>query len=167
MKKNIPSASGFSLVEVVLALAIGSFCMVTLLGLIPVGLSNYQQADARNVMVDLATSVAQDLASTPVSSNSSLSPRFSLTVPSVTGAPNMTSPQIVFVDGSGAPLTGNSVANATYRLSVAFAPPLPGTRMATTVHILITFPARADLSTTVPPTKYTTMLQTTVSLNRN
>ena len=166
MKTTSPSKSGFSLVEVALALGIGSFCMLTLLGLIPVGLHNFQQADARSMMVDLATSVAQDLESTSVGTAPTKSPRFSFMVPPSGGSTD-TTPQTVFVDASGAPTSGAMDANSIYRLSVAFTPPQPGSKMATTARILVTFPAHADPSTATWPTKYATMLQTTVSLNRN
>lgn len=166
MKKNMASIRGFSLVEVALALGICSFCMIGLLGLLPVGLQNFQKADNQSVMANLATSVAQDIGSTSVGTSPTKSPYFSLIVPP-SGGSSDTVPQTVFVNASGAPTSGPADVNSIYRLSVAFAPPVLGSKMATTARILITFPAQADASVGTWPTKYTTILQTTVFLNRN
>jgi len=168
MKKLASSQNGFSLVEVALALSIGSFCMVTLLGLIPVGLHNYQKADNQSIMTNLATSVAQDLESTSVGTAPMKSPQFQLTVPQSGGTGSPTdAPQNVYVDASGAPTSGPSDSNSVYRVSVGFVPPAAGSKAATVARIVVTYPARASAASSAWPTAYTSILQTTVSLNRN
>ena len=42
-----------------LALAVASFCLITLMALLPVGMQGYQQADQQGTMVNLATMVVR------------------------------------------------------------------------------------------------------------
>lgn len=157
---------GFTLVEVMLALSIAAFCMVVLMGLIPVGLQNYQQAANQGILVNLCASVAQDLRSTTVSNATSRSPQFSFLIPPSGGAGDVV-PQSVYVDASGQITGGASDPASLYRLSVGFAPPaMPNLRSATVARILVTFPARADTKAAWPAS-YASMFETTVSLNRN
>lgn len=156
---------GFSLIEVALALSLASFCVVTLLGLLPIALRNFQQADNQSAMVNLATSVAQDLNSTAQSANVENSSLYALSIPSSGGS--STSPQTIFVDASGDPTTGPNYAGALYRVTVAFVPPATGSKTATSAQIMITFPAQVNFSTGAWPTNYMSMLQMSVSLNRN
>lgn len=163
MNNKQSSVSGFSLVEVALALAIAGFCLITLVALLPVGVAHYRDADNQSAMVNLATMVQRDLAVTPISATTSTSPRFSFQVPAAGGNPDPT-PQIIYVDPSGNVATGNA---RIYRINVAFNPPASGTRGATTARILITWPALADANSTGWPTMYSDMFETTITLNRN
>jgi uncharacterized protein (TIGR02598 family) len=166
MKKSFRLKRGFSLVEVAVALSIASFCMVTLMGLIPVGLHKYQQADNQSVMANLTTSVAQDLQSTTVSNSTATSPRFQFNIPAPGPSTAMPLPQNAYVDASGTPRT-NLSNNSIYRISVAFFPPAAGLKNATLARIMVTFPAQADANPGIWPTKYSSMFETTVALNRN
>ena len=62
-KIKIPSMStkGFSLVEVVLALSILVFCLVSLLGLIPMGLQSFRSAMTLTVESQIAQGLSGDL----------------------------------------------------------------------------------------------------------
>jgi len=64
MKKLPPTAqsrSGFSLVEVVLALGICSFAMLAIVGMIPVGLSTFQDAMTTTVQSQIMQRIAGDV----------------------------------------------------------------------------------------------------------
>jgi len=172
MKKFSRIDGGFSLVEVALAMGIASFCLVTLMALLPVGIQSYQQADNQSAMVNLATMVVRDLQATPTGTGTQTSPRFGFQVPAAGGgATSSASPITIYVDASGiaSGMAPGSAPNASsiYRISVFFTPPGAGLRMATTARIWITFPANADPSPGTAPTNYTTMFETTISLNRN
>lgn len=52
---------GFSLVEVVLAMGILVFCLVALLGLIPMGLQSFRSAMTMTVEAQIAQSVSSDI----------------------------------------------------------------------------------------------------------
>jgi uncharacterized protein (TIGR02598 family) len=57
--------AGFSLVEVVLALGIGSFCLIALLGLLSVGLKSDIAATEETTAINIATALINDLQTTP------------------------------------------------------------------------------------------------------
>ena len=167
MKKAPSSKRGFSLVEVALALGICSFCMVTLIGFIPLGLLNFQNADNQSAMANIATNVTQDLATTPAAatstSASTKSPFYSLVIPAPNGQSPSPSATTVFVDASGALTSGLTSAGTVYRITVTFTPPAVGSKLATIARVQVTFPAYYAPSTG----RYATILQTMVSLNRN
>lgn len=175
MKPKSKLNRGFSLVEVAMALSIAAFCLVTLFGLLTVGVHNYQQSGSRTVMVNLATAVVQDLQSAPANSTgNSSSPRFLFSVPSPASGSNANPPpQTVYVDAngsdsSGSGQVGDAVSTTTpYRISVAFFPPASGQDGATTARIMVSYPAGADPNAASWPVNYTSMFETTVSLNRN
>jgi uncharacterized protein (TIGR02598 family) len=66
----------FSLVEVVLALGIASISMVSILGLLPVGLNSSRSSTAQTGAMNLITAIAADIRAT--SSTASVSPRYSI-----------------------------------------------------------------------------------------
>ena len=167
MKKlPCPSRSGFSLTELVVTLGVGSFCLLALIGTIPVGLQTVQQSNNQDEMVNLVTKVAGDINSTTTSASPCESPYFDLTLPPPGGASTISAPQAVYLDASGAPTSGSQDPNSVYRLSVGFAPPSAGSTLATTARIMITFPALADTAAGWP-THYVAAVQTMVTLDRN
>lgn len=174
MKAKSRVVSGFSLVEVALALAILAFSMLTLLALLSEGVGSYRDAGAQSAMVNIATMVVRDLQATPSGTATVSSPEYGFPIPAPGGASG--SPQTVYVDANGmATATTVGVAptsSSIYRITVYFTPPLTspvnaGPRTATLARILITFPAQADSTPTSSPTMYTDIFQTMVSLNRN
>lgn len=58
------SQSAFSLIEVTLALGVAGFAMVAILGLIPMGLTNFQNTIRINVESDIVEQLARQLQST-------------------------------------------------------------------------------------------------------
>lgn len=170
MNKPSTASSGFSLVEVALALGVAAFCLITLLALIPVGVKHYQQGDTQDAMVSLATMVTRDLQATASSSSTVSSPRFGFPVPAASGASGTLC--TIYVDPSGtatatavnAPPTSASI----YRVSVQFYPPSGVTmKTATLARLMVTFPALADAAPTTSPTNYSNIFETTIALNRN
>lgn len=169
MKKSSKIVSGFSLVEVAVALGIASFCLITLMALLPVGIQNYRDADSQSAMVNLTTMIVRDLEAAP---SSGTSPRFQFSIPSAGGAATpSTAPVSLYVDASGVKtgaIGSAPTSGSIYRISVFFLPPsLTGQKLATAARILITFPANADPNPGTVPTTYSNMFETTASLNRN
>jgi uncharacterized protein (TIGR02598 family) len=58
----------FSLVEVVLAMGVVSFAILTLLALIPAGMNGFQQAQTNNVETDIVQKINTELQNSPYSS---------------------------------------------------------------------------------------------------
>jgi len=171
MKTRSKTVSGFSLVEVALALGIASFCLLTLMTLIPVGVQHYQDADTQSAMVNLANMVARDLQATPSMTSAAASPRFGFSIPAA-GGTAVSSPETVYVDitdlATGTVVNAAPTTSSVYRISVFFSSPTPSTvRSATLARILITFPANADATATTTPSKFVDMFETTIALNRN
>ncbi len=165
-KPPCPQQTGFSLTELVLSLGIASFCLLTIVGMFPLGLQNVQQSNRQDEMVNLETKVIRDIASTPEATSTCKSPLLGLCVPPSGGTPNIDTPESVYLDACGAPTSGPQDPNSLYRVSVGFVPPAAGWKSATTVRVVITFPAREDL-TAGWPTRYATIVQTMVAMNRN
>jgi uncharacterized protein (TIGR02598 family) len=79
-------ASGFSLVEVVLALAIIAVTFIGLIGLLGLGVANDQTSSEQTVATNIAASILSDLRSTPIYSSTGKSTRYGLTLPTTTTA---------------------------------------------------------------------------------
>ena len=171
MRAKSTAVSGFSLVEVALALAILAFSMLTLLGLLSEGVGSYRDAGAQSAMVNIATMVVRDLQTTPPGAFPETSPVYNFKIPPAQGAASGTTPQTIYVDANGT-ATGTintaPAAGSIYRISAYFTPPTAsGQKTATLVRILITAPALADPTPAVNPSAYSDVFQTEVSLNRN
>ncbi len=59
------AAAAFSLVEVALALGVASFCLISVIGLIPVGVNTGQIASDQTIAGSILTEVLTDLRATP------------------------------------------------------------------------------------------------------
>jgi uncharacterized protein (TIGR02598 family) len=147
--------SGFSLVEVVLALGIASFCLIGLLALLPAGLSSNKDAIQKTIASGFAAEVAADLRNTPAALQSTgTSQRFQFIIPRDGGDNTMTeNPQTIYVteSGSAGQIGAAPTTESRYRISVGFAPPSSSRHDATLVRILVTWPAQANpIPTTWP-----------------
>ena len=69
MKKRFTSA--FSLVELTLALGIGAFCLITVFGLIPIGVQTNRNATSQTRATNIMAAVVADLRATPTTSTTS------------------------------------------------------------------------------------------------
>src|SRR5580765_5027525 len=65
MIRRIHFCRGFSLVEVTLALGVTAFCLITLLGMLPLGLQIHQASSSQTAAASVLSSVAADLRVTP------------------------------------------------------------------------------------------------------
>jgi hypothetical protein len=65
MKKRNTAISGFSLVEVTFALGVVVFCLVTILGLLAVGLNSTHVSTIQTSATNILTAVASDLEAAP------------------------------------------------------------------------------------------------------
>ena len=72
MKRLINVAAGFSLVEVTFALGIAAFCLITVLGMIPVGVQTNRNATSQTAVTNIMAAVVADLRATPKATDTSL-----------------------------------------------------------------------------------------------
>ncbi len=170
MKTARGSTGGFSLIEVVMALGLLGFCIVSLLGLFSVGLQSNTASSAETVVASLLTAISSDLAATPTTSppTAQTSPQFKIPVPTSGTVTNT-----LFFSSNGA-LSGAINADASpsdnpqYRATIAIIPPSgAGARGTTLVRIFVTWPALADPTASSPPTHYTGSVETMAAFLRN
>ena len=92
--------SGFSLVELTLALGVVSFCLVTLFGLIPIAVQTNRNATSQTRATNILSSAVSDLRAAPVprpTPGSVQSTLYRITIPASAGP----SPQIRYFDSEG------------------------------------------------------------------
>lgn len=61
MKLRRPSPSGFSLIEVTIALGIATFCLVALFALLPIGLNTNRDTIEQTIATSIAANIASDI----------------------------------------------------------------------------------------------------------
>jgi len=100
--------SGFSLVELTLALGIAAFCLIAVFGLLPVGVQTNRNATSQTAATNIMAAVVSDLRATPTFNTTS-------TEFGITFGTNAT----LYFDGSGQFTTSLS-ANSRYQLNVTW-----------------------------------------------
>ena len=151
--------AAFTLVEVALAMGVASFCLVAVLGLVPLGVSTGQVASDQTAASDILTHVLADLRATPVTSLTSA--EYSITIP----AAGTTPPATTLYFGSSAQQFSVSATPGVsrYRLTVTFLPRPGGGRTATGATLLVSWPPQINPVTGTP----TGRVQMYAGLNRN
>ena len=128
-------AAAFSLLEVVLALGVAGFCLVAVLGLLPVGVQTNRNASSQTAVSNIIAIVVSDLRTTPAAAM--ISPEFAIT---------FDAEKTLFFDGSGKASPTLS-ADSRYRLNVTWNAAPTGLHYAV---LKATWPAEVDPATTTP-----------------
>lgn len=140
MNRRIPFSTGFSLVEVTLALGLAGFCLIALFGLLPLGIQTNQSSASQTAAASVLSSVVADLRATPKTSPTS--PQYDIT---------FGTSKFLYFDSEGravAPTDSN--VTPRYRTTITFPTSPVGTFAPTFVSLKITWPASADPATTAP-----------------
>jgi hypothetical protein len=176
------AARAFTLTEVTLSLGVAGFCLVTIFGLLPVGLASNQTAIQQTTAANISSAIISDLHTTqPLGLNQS--PRYGLSIPGDNGTSSSVNPalsgtmQTLFLaaNGTAEANPGGMGANAAiYRATVFFTPPAApasapttGQRNATQVRVLVTWPAMADTSISSAPKNYSGSYDSETALDCN
>jgi uncharacterized protein (TIGR02598 family) len=123
------STSAFSLVEVTLAIGIAAFCLITVFGLLPVGVQTNRNATSQTAAAAILSDVVADLRATPKTNNTSS--QFGITF----GAG-----RILYFDSAGQ-FTTSLGTNSRYRLDISWnSSGFSGLRYA---DVKVTWPAAA------------------------
>jgi uncharacterized protein (TIGR02598 family) len=130
------SRSGFSLVEVTLALGVAAFCLLAVFGLLPIGLKTQQTAIEQTAATRIVSAAASDLRNT--ARTATASSLFAIPIPANTA----TSLSTLYFDTEGR-YSPAITANSRHRLTITFSPNSTGGRGATFVHLLVSWPATA------------------------
>ena len=128
MRESRASAAGFSLVEVTLALGIAAFCLIAVLGLMPVGVQTNRNATSQTAATNIMAAVIADLRATP--KTASTSAQFGITFGS--------NPPPLYFDGPGQ-FSTSLQAGSRYQLNVTW----NGSSGLRYAHVKVTWPAAA------------------------
>jgi uncharacterized protein (TIGR02598 family) len=155
------SRSAFSLVETTLALGVAAFCLTTILGLLPVGLTSNSTAVEQTTATNLLTAIAADLRNTPNPSprgSAHLSPKYGISVPAFANGVAATSANAVtyYFAENGAV---TNAADARYRVSSWMY--AGEERKATQARLQVSWPAAATVENA------TGSIESIVALDRN
>jgi uncharacterized protein (TIGR02598 family) len=135
-------AVAFSVVEVAIALAIASFCLVAIFGLLPVGLASNQISTEQTAAANIVRGIVADLEAT--GTNSTVSAVYAVNMSSGTST--------LFFSESGK-IESNAGA-ARCRARIFIDPPASGSKGITNVRIVMTWPAPVDPALINPPGSY-------------
>jgi prepilin-type N-terminal cleavage/methylation domain-containing protein len=144
MKHTPKTRRGFSLVEVTLALGVAAVCLVTIFGLLPVGLQTNRNATQETASSDIVGAVIADLRATPVTTprgGATTTPQFAIVIPSNPISAPVTSNLFFTSEGQN---STSATSNSRYRFTITFLPNGPGSRHATPVDLKMTWPATAN-----------------------
>jgi uncharacterized protein (TIGR02598 family) len=141
--------SGFSLVEVTLALGIAGFCLIAVFGLLPIGLKSNSMAIEQTKAVSVIGGIAADLRNTPRSATKS--PRYQIDLP-------LAGTKTIYLTEDGVAVA--QAGDARYRVAIS-APAGPSGRMATWLDVKASWPAPAA------PANAAGSVETFLALDRN
>lgn len=131
MKRFLHPTDGFSLVEVTLALGIAGFCLIAVLGLLPVGIQTNQRSISQTAATAILSSVIADLRATPKTSPTST--QYLITFGTA---------KTLYFDGAGQFRTTPGT-NSRYQLNVTFLPNAGFAYSPTYADLKVTWPATA------------------------
>jgi len=140
MRRHPDFSGGFSLLEVTIALGIAAFCLITLLGLLPLGMQTNQSAISQTAAASVLSSVVADLRATPKANPTS--PQYDIM---------FGTEKLLYVDDQGRAVTPTDPnAAPRYRIMITFPASPEGLFAPTFVSLRITWPALADSAITPP-----------------
>lgn len=132
MKRFDTGSVSFSLIEVVIALGVASFCLIAVFGLLPVGVQTNQNAISQTAAVGIACAVIADMRATP--KMASTSAQFGVTFG--------TARTLYFDNEGGFSISSNGTSR--YQLNITFPPNADLPYAATFAELKVSWPARAD-----------------------
>lgn len=157
MKSSIIQHTGFSLVELTLALGVAAISLIGIFALLPVGLQINHNAIEQTNSVQMLSTVVADLRATP-GKGGATSQQFQIDIPSDPSAASGSF--TIFFDEHGQFATSLQ-SSSRYRLVVKFLPNSAGAHGATFADLKLTWPAAAD------PANATGSIETFMALSRN
>ena len=126
--------SGFSLVEVTLALGIAAFCLIAVFGLMPIGVQTNRNATSQTAATNIMAAVVSDLRATLTNTSSQFG---------ITFGTNKT----LYFDGTGQFTTSLST-NARYQLNLTW--PSSGRNGLSYADLKVTWPPTVVITSPTP-----------------
>jgi uncharacterized protein (TIGR02598 family) len=135
MNRHHTSKAGFSLIEVVIALGIFAFCIVAIVGLLPVGMNSVRSVSNENNAIHIASSIEGIWQVAPLGSSPITIPNI-ITNLAISSSANST----YFFDEFGDPLANSTGAALKMNYKTA------GSGNSTTVNMTFSWPPSATES---------------------
>lgn len=158
MNLRARSVAGFSLVEITLALGVAAFCLIAVLGMLPVGLKTQQAGVGQTQANAIISQIVSDLRAAAHLPPGQQSKQFSLHPHN--GGPWDPTPDTLFFTNEGNSEGSAITAASVYRATVSYI--LPPTETTSLADIKISWPAPVDPATAVPAGS----VETLVAINR-
>lgn len=158
------TSAAFSLLEVTIALGLGAFCLLAILGLLQTGLTSEKATLGQTAASNILSTVFSDIISTPA--NLSTSRIFHIPL----DTPSSTSPRTIYFSEAAKPtgaIGAAPTADSQYRVSIGITPAPSTAKAATTARILVTWPAAADPLPNQWPAKASGAVEVVTALDRN
>ena len=133
--RALQKAAAFSLVEIVLALGVAGFCLVAVVGLMPVGVQTNRNATSQTAATNIMAAIVADLRTTPAAATTS--PQFAIT---------FDTEKTLFFGASGQASTSLG-PDSRYRLNVTWNSAPTGLHYAV---LKVSWPASVDPATATP-----------------
>ncbi len=152
---------GFSLIEVTIAIGVTAFCLIAIMGLLPVGLNSNRTSIEQTAGTSILTAIASDLRATPSTKPpgaAAVSVQSGIPIPANPVAAQSTKTLYFASDGT----FSTTATGKRYRATITFLVN-PGLRSATWVSIKISWPPSIDPATGQPAGSVATF----VTLDRN
>jgi len=146
------SREGFTLIEIVIALGIAGFCLVSMLGLIPTGMKSVKTSLQETTATEALAAIATDLRDTQPGSNTT--PVYAIPIPSAISTTTSTN---FYLTEAGALTTSNDFS-AQFSVTATLS---NSTTFLTTAHIQIYWPPGLQIQNAQG------MVETTISFNRD
>ena len=175
-----PQRRGFSLVEVSVAIAILSFCLLTLLALLPAGLVSTTDSLQKTAAAGIVSQIAADIRDTPLASSGSptpTSPRYGLTLDTSSTTTSTGSTNTFYLDNTGNPtgaINGSITANSIYKATVVVTVPKMANsgsayfyNRPTFVRVIVTWPAQEDRTAGALPSHFQGSYESDTAVDRN
>ena len=140
--RRLKSKSGFSLVEVALALAIAVFCLVVMMGLLPVGLTSGRASIGETAANGILNEVVSDLRATVPTSpigGAATSQQFQIAIPKSGSTSSPTNPPTLYFTAQGVS-SPTLTTGSLYKLVVIF-PATTGGKAASVAIAKVSWPA--------------------------
>ena len=142
MKRSINFQAAFSLVEVTLALGVAAFCLIAVVGLVPVGVQTNRNATSQTAATNILSGVVSDLRASPPGQGFSAKYHISRAKGTF---------MTLYFDGQGQSTTSLG-PNSRYRLYVKIANNPAGVVYPNYVWLKVSWPAAVDtINTTITP----------------
>lgn len=161
MKRPFRSTAAFSLVEVTLAIGVAAFCLLTIMGLLPVATQTSRNASQQTTATDILSAVVSDLRTVPKADTRNSSKQFKINFPN-----NRNNPNYLYFsnDGSTADKPDHPASDTVFWVTTTYIDPPAGagSRTATLFEVKVMWPYNGNRSAT--PNSF---VRTFISLDRN